>query len=116
MNTFFRFFYEFISVFFDGLVKGFRGLWSGIKDMFSVSKYSQVIGSYKGAFNGNEKIFLVICIILILIILAAIGFLIYLFVKKNQYHPSWLNLLLEKWNQRHPTFILFRAVLICTSW
>ena len=82
MNTFFRFFYEFISVFFDGLVKGFRGLWAGLKDMFSVSKYSQVIGSYKGAFNGNEKVFLVICIILILIIVAAIGLLIYLFIKK----------------------------------
>ena len=83
MNTFFRFFYEFISVFFDGLVKGFKGLWSGIMDMFNIGKYSQVIDSYKGSFNGNEKVFLVICVIMLLIIVGVIGFLIYLFVKKT---------------------------------
>lgn len=39
-----------------------------------------------------------------------------LFGKKDQYHPNLLNLLLKKWNQRNPTFILCRTVPICTSW
>ena len=82
MNTFIRFFYEFISVFFDGLVKGFRGLWSGIKDMFNISKYSQVIGNYKNSFNGNEKIFVVICVIVLIIVALVIGLLLFMFIRK----------------------------------
>lgn len=82
MNTFFRFFYEFISIFFDGLIGGFKGLFNGFKEMFNISKYSQVIGEYKNSFNGNEKVFVVFCIILLVIIVAVIGLLIYLFVKK----------------------------------
>ena len=82
MNTFFRFFYEFVSIFFDGLFKGFKGLWSGIKDMFRLSKYSQVINSYKNSFNGNEKVFVTICIIVLIVIVAIVCFLIYFFIKK----------------------------------
>ena len=82
MNTFFRFFYEFVSIFFDGLFKGFKGLWAGIKDMFEISKYSQVINSYKDSFNGNEKVFVTICIVILVIIALIVCFLIYFFIKK----------------------------------
>ena len=82
MNTFFRFFFEFISIFFDGLINGFKGLWAGIKEMFNISKYSQVIGSYKDSFNGNEKIFVVVCIVIILIVVLVVGLLLFLFIRK----------------------------------
>ena len=72
MNTFFRFFYEFISIFFDGLINGFKGLFNGFREMFNISKYSQVIGDYKDAFNGNEKIFVIMCVILLVIIVGVI--------------------------------------------
>ena len=67
MNTFLRFFYEFLSIFFDGFFSGLKGLWNGITKMFGFSEYSKLISNYKDNFNGNEKIFLVICIIFLLI-------------------------------------------------
>ena len=75
MNTFLRFFYEFLSVFFDGL-------FTGIKRMFDFKAYAKVINSYKDTFSNGEKIFLYIGVaILVIIILLVIG-LIVLFIKK----------------------------------
>ena len=51
MNTFFRFFYEFISVFFDGLFSGLKGLWDGLTKMFGVDAYSKIISNYKANSN-----------------------------------------------------------------
>ena len=81
MNTFFRFFYEFISVFFDGLFSGLKGLWDGITKMFGVDAYSKIISSYKDSFNGNEKIFVVICIIFLLIFVVTFALLIFFTIK-----------------------------------
>ena len=81
MNTFFRFFYEFISVFFDGLFSGLKGLWDGITEMFGVDAYSKIISSYKDSFNGNEKIFVVICIIFLLIFVVTFALLIFFTIK-----------------------------------
>ena len=67
MNTFLRFFYEFISIFFDGLFSGLKGLWNGITKMFGFGEYAKLISNYKDNFNGHEKLFLVICIIFLLI-------------------------------------------------
>ena len=67
MNTFLRFFYEFISVFFDGFFSGILGLIDGVKKMFGFSAYSEIISSYKDNFNGNEKFFAVICILFLVI-------------------------------------------------
>lgn len=82
MNTFLRFFYEFISVFFDGLFRGFKGLFSGIKDMFAISKYAKILGEYKQSFNGNEKIFVIMCIIFLVLIILMIALVLYLIIKK----------------------------------
>ena len=81
MNTFLRFFYEFISIFFDGLFSGFKGLWDGIKKMFSFNEYAKIISSYKDNFNGQEKIFVVLCIIFITIIVLITIFLIALTIR-----------------------------------
>ena len=63
MNTFLRFFYEFISVFFDGFLMIFKGLFEGIIKMFNVGEYAKVIGSYKGSFNGAEWLMVVVAVI-----------------------------------------------------
>lgn len=81
MNTFLRFFYEFISIFFDGLFSGFKGLWNGIVKMFSFSEYSKLISSYKGNFNGSEKIFVVLCIVSIIFIVLLFVLIIVLTVR-----------------------------------
>lgn len=81
MNTFIRFFYEFISVFFDGIVMIFGGLFNGIIKMFNFTEYAKVIDSYKDSFNGGEKIFVVLAVILLLLIIAIIITLIVLLIR-----------------------------------
>ena len=39
MNTFIRFFYEFISIFFEGIGMVFGGLFNGIIKMFNFTEY-----------------------------------------------------------------------------
>ena len=82
MNTFIRFFYEFISVFFDGLFSIGKGFIGGIKQMFNFNAYEKVIDSYKVAFNGNEWIFVTIAVAVLVIIVAGIILLIVLGIKK----------------------------------
>lgn len=82
MNTFIRFFYEFISVFLNGLGMIFKGLVGGIKKMFSISDYAKVIDSYNGSFNGLEKFFVFLSVAFLVLIVLLIVFLIVLFVRK----------------------------------
>ena len=81
MNTFLRFFYEFISIFFDGLFSGIKGLIDGITKMFNIGEYAKLISNYKDNFNGNEKLFLIICIIFLLIFVIVFIILIVLIIK-----------------------------------
>ena len=82
MNTFLRFFYEFISIFFDGLVILFKGLLSGLEKMFNIPEYSSLINDYKASFNGPEWVFVALLVLVLVIIFGLIGFLIFLFIKK----------------------------------
>ena len=77
MNTFYRFFYEFISVFFDGIVMIFKGIFGGIVQMFNFSEYAKIINSYKDSFNNKEWIFVVLAIVLLLILIGLVVILIY---------------------------------------
>ena len=82
MNTFLRFFYEFISVFFDGLFNAFKGFFSGIVSMFNFGEYSKVIDSYKDSFNGGETVLVVITIIILVILVLVIALLVFVFIRK----------------------------------
>ena len=82
MNTFFRFFYEFISVFFDGLFDAFKGFIKGIGKMFGVSEYSKIVDSYKGQFNSGEKVFVVISVICLIIMILLIAGLLFFLIRK----------------------------------
>ena len=82
MNTFIRFLYEFLSQFFLGFGLFFKGLWQGIKAMFSIKTYISIINNYKADFNGAEWIFVTLTIIILLIIVGAIAFLIYYIIRK----------------------------------
>ena len=82
MNTFYRFFYEFISVFFDGIVMIFKGIFGGIIQMFKFSEYTKIINSYKDAFNNQEWIFVVIAVLFLVLIIGLVGMLIYFLIKK----------------------------------
>ena len=82
MNTFLRFFYEFVSIFFDGLVMAFKGLLSGLQKMFNIPEYSSLISDYKANFNGPEWVFVALLVLVLVIIFGLIAFLIFLFIKK----------------------------------
>src|SRR5574344_1604748 len=82
MNTFIRFFYEFMSVFFGGIFAGLKGLGLGIVQMFDFKEYAKIIDGYKEAFNGSEKIFVILSVAILAIFIILIGILIFLFIKK----------------------------------
>lgn len=82
MNTFLRFFYEFISIFFDGILTIVKGIYTGFIEMFNIYEYSSLIDNYKSAFKGAEWVFVVLSIIFVLIILSLVAILIYLGIRK----------------------------------
>lgn len=82
METFFRFLYEFLSQFFDGIVTILKGLVSGIKSMFDIKTYMDILNEYKGDFNAPEWVLVGLAVLIILVILALIVLAIVFFVRK----------------------------------
>jgi len=82
MNTFFRFFYEFTSVFFNGVGQVFKGVYSGLKKIFGYFDYKKVLDNYKGSFGVVEWIFVVITILFLVIIILGVLFLIFIKLRK----------------------------------
>ena len=82
MNTFIRFFYEFISIFLDGFFTIIEGLINGILQMLNFGQYAKIIDSYKNSFSGPEKIFVFIGIALLVIIILIILALLFIFIRK----------------------------------
>ena len=72
MNTFFRFFYEFISIFFEGIGDILKGFKTGIGRAASINDYSKVINSYKGSFNNVEWVFVWISILVLILLIGLI--------------------------------------------
>ena len=93
MNTFFRFFYEFISIFFEGLLKLFNGIISGISKMFNYFDYKKILDSYKDSFNLVEWIFVILTILFLVIIV--LGFILLVVFRLRKY----LRLRRQKLNQ-----------------
>ena len=81
MNTFLRFFYEFISIFFDGFFSGLKGLWDGITKMFGFKEYAKVISSYRESFSGQERILAILGIAFIILIVLVTIMLIVLTIR-----------------------------------
>ncbi len=93
MNTFFRFFYEFISIFFDGLRKLFEGIIGGVLKIFDIGEYKKILDSYTDSFGVIEWVFVVITILLLVIILLGAIFLLSVRLRK------YLRLRKQKLNQ-----------------
>ena len=68
MNTFVRFFYEFVSIFFEGLTTVIKGIYSGFVEMFNFVAYGTLINDYKTSFKGAEWIFVGLSVLVLLII------------------------------------------------
>ena len=83
MNTFLRFFYEFISIFFSGIGKILEGIKDGLGKIFNVNAYTKIINSYKDNFNTFEWILVIISIVILLAIVLLIVFLIINLIKRR---------------------------------
>ena len=82
MDTFIRFLYEFMSVFFNGLFTIFKGIVSGFMQMFDFSEYLYIIQFYKNDFKMSEWVLVIIAIIVLAILLVLILALLYLIIRK----------------------------------
>lgn len=80
--TFVRFFYEFLSIAAGGIVTIFSGLFNGIKKIFSIKSYKQIINNYKADFNGPEWVLTALGIAVLVIVVALIGLLLWFIIKK----------------------------------
>ena len=82
MDTFVRFLFEFMSVFFSGVGMIFKGLFGGILQMFNISEYLYTIEFYRKDFNMSEWVLVVIAVIVMLIVLLLIILLIWFVIRK----------------------------------
>ena len=82
MNTFLRFFYEFISIFFEGVWTILKGFYNGFMSMFNIFEYGTLINNYKTSFKGAEWVFVVISIVFLIVLLGLILFLVFLSIRK----------------------------------
>ena len=100
MNTFLRFFYEFISIFFDGVEKIVKGFINGFVQMFNYGDYKQIISNYKGSFSGIEWIFVGLGVAFFVLLVGAILVLIFMGIRKI------FRLRKEKLNQKYINLFL----------
>lgn len=82
MDTFIRFLYEFMSVFFNGLFTIFKGIVSGFAQMFDFSEYLYTIQFYKNDFNVSEWVLVIIAIVVLVLLLSLIVALLWLIIRK----------------------------------
>ena len=82
MDTFVRFLYEFINQLMSGLLMIVTGLFDGIKQMFNIKKYIEVIRNYYADFSAPEWVLVILSITMIVVFLGLIVFLVALIVKK----------------------------------
>jgi hypothetical protein len=81
MDTFFRFLYEFLHQFFDGLGYVCQGIGKGFATIFNIPGYMNVLNDYKADFNIPEWIFTGLTVILLLIVLGLIIGLFYFLIR-----------------------------------
>ena len=82
MDTYFRFLFEFLSVFFNGVGMIFNGLVKGIAQIFNIDQYRYVIEFYRSDLNNTEWIMVVVAIIILILIVGLIGLLLFFIIRK----------------------------------
>lgn len=82
MDTFFRFLYEFLSQFFNGLKLMVMGLFNGFVMIFNFKAYLDIVNYYKGDFNMPEWLLVGLAILIIIIVLGLIVLGIYFLLRK----------------------------------
>lgn len=79
MNSYGKFFVEFLTPFFEGLVSIFKSIFTGIIEMFNIVKYYETINKYNESVN---IVFIIIAIICLILLICLFSFLVYYIAKK----------------------------------
>ncbi len=82
MSTFFRFVYELLSQFFSGFITVLKAIVEGVKQVFNIKEYINIIGMYKKDFSALEWIFVVLALLLIIALVVLIIYLLINLIKK----------------------------------
>ncbi|MDD5888710.1 MAG: hypothetical protein PUC82_04400 [bacterium] len=82
MDTFARFLFEFMSVFFNGVITIFKGLIDGVIQMFNISEYAYLIQLYKNDLKVSEWVLVILAVIVIGVLLGLILLLLYFAIRK----------------------------------
>ena len=79
MNNYGKFFVDFLTPFFEGLISIFKSIFTGIVTMLNIVKYGEIVNKYKG---NVSSIFIILAIICLVLLIALFCFVIYYVVKK----------------------------------
>ena len=82
MDTFTRFLYEFLSQFFSGFLTILKGFGEGIKQIFDIKSYQEVLATYQGDLSMPEWALVGMSIFCLIVVIALIFVLIYLLIRK----------------------------------
>lgn len=82
MDTFLKWFFEFVTKIIQGFGLIFIGLWNGLKQIFNIRQYIELFKQYSPQFSVAEWILAVLAILFIIAIFFLIGFIIVLFIRK----------------------------------
>ena len=82
MDVFTRFLYEFLSQFFNGFLIILKGILNGVKNIFAINKYVEIINDYKGDFKLPDWILVGIAILILIVIIVLIIGALYFLLKK----------------------------------
>ena len=79
MNSYGKFFVEFLTPFFEGIVEIFKSLFNGFLTMFNIITYLDTIDKFK---NNVNIVFIIIAVLVLLLLIALFGFLVFFIVKR----------------------------------
>ena len=79
MNNYGKFFVDFLTPFFEGLVSIFKSIFSGVIDMLNIVEYYETIKTYQESVN---IVFIIIAVICLVLLLALFAYIVYFLVKK----------------------------------
>jgi hypothetical protein len=82
MDTFVRFLYEFVNQTVSGILTVFSGLINGIKQIFNIKGYIEIIRNYYADFTGPEWVLAILSILFVALFLGIIVFLIIFLIRK----------------------------------
>ena len=82
MDFFIRVHFDFMSQFFNGLIRIFKNIGLGLYDMFNFKAYANIVQGYRSEINGASWAAVIAVIAVFLVILVLIVFLILLLIRK----------------------------------